>query len=199
MFANSKMQRLLNENISSIIRIQAFFRKVLARDAIRECIEMRDTYRMHARYFAREELFETVSRVKVLSTVTKVKSYTYKNGAVYEGEWLGGFRNGKGKITWSDGATYEGNWQLGYAHGKGTFMDCLGNRYEGNFVLSMAHGHGTYTNTLGATYEGSWKFDMQDGEGIERWNESSYFKGWFKDGLRSGFGEWKHKNKKYEG
>ena len=59
---------------------------------------MRDMYRMHARYFTRDELFETLSTTKTLeqssSQVPANRQYTYKNGAVYVGAWTGGFRNG---------------------------------------------------------------------------------------------------------
>jgi hypothetical protein len=41
------------------------------------------------------------------------KEYTYKSGAKYKGEWLGGFRHGKGTMTWPDSASYEGDWVLG--------------------------------------------------------------------------------------
>ena len=61
------MQRMLQDNIKSIIRVQAFVRRCISRKAIRECIEMRDMYRMHARYFTREELFETLSLTQGLS------------------------------------------------------------------------------------------------------------------------------------
>ena len=61
------MQQMLQGNIKSIIRVQAFFRRCISRKAIRECIEMRDMYRMHARYFTREELFETLSTTQGLA------------------------------------------------------------------------------------------------------------------------------------
>ena len=41
---------------------------------------------------------------------TVVRTYTYNNGSQYIGEWKGGFRHGKGKMTWQDGAIYEGEW-----------------------------------------------------------------------------------------
>lgn len=34
--------------------------------------------------------------------------YTFKSGATYIGEWVGGFRHGQGKQVWIDGASYEG-------------------------------------------------------------------------------------------
>ena len=60
-FSNDKMEQMLKGNVESIIKIQAFIRRCISRKAIKECIEMRDMYRMHARYFTRDELFETLS------------------------------------------------------------------------------------------------------------------------------------------
>ena len=34
--------------------------------------------------------------------------YTFKSGAVYEGEWKGNVRDGWGIQIWPDGAKYEG-------------------------------------------------------------------------------------------
>ena len=47
----------------------------------------------------------------------KKQPYKYKSGAVYEGEWRGGFRDGFGMQQWPDGAMYEGEWRDGKAHG----------------------------------------------------------------------------------
>lgn len=41
------------------------------------------------------------------------KVYTYKNGATYTGEWIGGFRSNRGTMQWPDGAKYEGEWRDG--------------------------------------------------------------------------------------
>jgi len=128
-------------NIASIIKLQAFFRRVLSRKAIRDCVEMRDMYRMHARYFARSEIFETLKSQPLKAVRSnEVREYRYKNRAVYKGQWRGNFRDGHGRMEWSDSASYEGTWELGYASGQGVFTDCLGNRYVGQFKMSMAHG-----------------------------------------------------------
>ena len=194
---------MLKGNVESIIKIQAFIRRCISRKAIKECIEMRDMYRMHARYFTRDELFETLSATQGLNQtqgVQKNRQFSYKNGAVFQGSWMGGFRNGQGRMDWVDGASYVGDWDLGYASGNGIFIDCLGNKYVGNFKMSMAHGQGTYTNTMGAIYDGEWRYDMQHGQGTEKWiNTDSIFTGEFVDGLRNGQGKWIHKNKRYEG
>ena len=39
-------------------------------------------------------------------------AYHFKNGAVYEGEWLGDNRDGFGVQVWSDGAKYEGKFYI---------------------------------------------------------------------------------------
>lgn len=76
------------------------------------------------------------------------RTYHYKHeklkGSIYEGEWLGGFRDGQGKMTWSDGAYYEGNWKDNHAHGKGKFVHSIGDIYEGEWIRDKACGLGTY-------------------------------------------------------
>ena len=49
----------------------------------------------------------------------KKAPYRYVSGAVYEGSWKGGFRDGYGTMTWDDGAKYQGDWAMGKAHGNG--------------------------------------------------------------------------------
>ena len=39
------------------------------------------------------------------------------SGAVYEGEWFNGVRDGQGKQEWLDGSRYEGQWRNGKANG----------------------------------------------------------------------------------
>ena len=38
----------------------------------------------------------------------KRSPYTFKSGAIYDGEWRGNVRDGFGIQTWPDGAKYEG-------------------------------------------------------------------------------------------
>ena len=125
-------------------------------------------------YFTRIERLETLDN-KTLFSLNQPRygpiKYRYiSTGAVYEGTWKGGFRDGFGTLIWSDGASYTGAWSLGHAHGDGKFIDKLGNIYEGPFYMSMAHGSiGRFTNIMGDSYVGSWKFDQKDGHGIEKW------------------------------
>ncbi len=85
-FSNSKMYEMLNLNIKSIIKLQAFIRLLLNRNMIKEAIELRDIYRMHARYFTREELFETLSTKHGMKEAQLTShSFNYANGARYDG------------------------------------------------------------------------------------------------------------------
>ena len=61
------------------------------------------------KYFKQNEFQETLTSVQYDKTKTQTRSYTYKcSGAVYEGQWKGGFRHGTGTMKWQDGASYEG-------------------------------------------------------------------------------------------
>jgi hypothetical protein len=87
-----------------------------------------------SRYFTFAEFKETVSGSSsnfIREPRQTRPAYTYKTGAVYEGEWKGGFRDGKGVQTWPDGAIYEGEWKDNKAMGKGKFTHVDGDTYEG--------------------------------------------------------------------
>jgi hypothetical protein len=76
---------------------------------------------MSSKYFTKDEAKETVSSKKYDPKARRERRapYTYNSGAVYEGEWLGGFRDGQGRMTWPDGAQYIGEWKMNKACGKG--------------------------------------------------------------------------------
>ncbi len=79
----------------------------------------------NSKYFKIEEANETLTDASISSTVAK-KKYTYKTGAIYDGEWLGGLRHGFGTMTWADGAKYEGQWNTNQACGRGKFYHTYG-------------------------------------------------------------------------
>ena len=99
-----------------------------------------------SRYFTAEEARETLDPSRKYSRNKETRAYTFKSGAIYEGEWLGGFRHGKGIQKWVDGAQYEGEWAEGKAHGKGTFTHTDGDMYTGNWANDKANGHGKYSH-----------------------------------------------------
>ena len=71
--------------------------------------------------------------------------YTFANGDVYEGDFVGGHRTGKGKLTFANGDIYEGDFVFGQRTGKGKFTWPIGDVYEGDFMGNQMHGEGKVT------------------------------------------------------
>ena len=142
-----------NSNIDFIVRIQARMRAKLYSIRYKK---RRDDRRKKSSHFKAQDQMETLSRYDTISISLFyeqneadlerelfVGTYNYKTtGASYEGQWLGGFRHGRGIMKFADGATYEGQWFLGRAHGKGKFTHVQGETYEGDWVDDMRHGKG---------------------------------------------------------
>jgi hypothetical protein len=63
----------------------------------------------------------------------------YEDGSVYEGEWYGDKRNGKGLLRLANGNRYEGSWSNDMKNGAGKFyyLD-KGQVYVGNWVDDIA-------------------------------------------------------------
>ena len=63
-----------------------------------------------SKYFTMDESKETVSKRRYNPQAKREErpTYTFKTGATYTGQWIGGFRDGYGVQVWPDGARYEG-------------------------------------------------------------------------------------------
>ena len=144
------------DEITKIIRVQTVIRGFLERRKYRI---KKSLHEGTGKYFTAEEAKETVGGAYQHDAEVKERDYTYKNGAIYSGQWLGGLRHGKGTMTWRDGARYEGKWQYNMAAGEGKFFHIGGDIYDGKWMGNKANGFGTYMNTKGARYEGNWKDD----------------------------------------
>lgn len=84
---------------------------------------------------------------------------------VYEGQWKGNERNGRGVQQWRDGSVYEGYWRNNVAHGYGRLIHADGDVYLGEWLDDRASGKGIYHSFCGAKYEGEWREDKQHGYG----------------------------------
>ncbi|GMP84864.1 hypothetical protein CsSME_00038226 [Camellia sinensis var. sinensis] len=51
-------------------------------------------------------------------------------------------RHGFGKLQWPSGAVYEGEFSGGYMHGTGTYVGPDNLRYKGRWRLNLKHGLG---------------------------------------------------------
>lgn len=96
-------------------------------------------------------------------------------------------------MIYADGAVYEGFWKDGVRQGRGRLVHTTGDVYEGEWNEDAAHGYGSFTNTEGYSYSGTWVEDQQEGEGIETWSaNNSRYVGQFSKSKKNGTGrfEW---------
>ena len=78
----------------------------------------------------------------IISTV--IEGNGHFEDLYYEGEYLNGERNGKGKLyDFTGDLEYEGEFLNGEKNGKGKFFDCMGEvEYEGEYLNGYRHGKG---------------------------------------------------------
>jgi hypothetical protein len=87
---------------------------------------------------------------------------------IVTGELKYGKKDGKGKFTWKSGAIYDGEWKNDLRNGFGTYTSASSKDwvYEGFFVDDLYEGKGIYRWPDGRVYEGLWKKGKQEGQGI---------------------------------
>ena len=163
-----EFDNVLHQNMDWIVKIQAHWRGKVRRMRYQK---IRDEHRKKSTTFLIGDTMETVSRRRVIelrllfemnstevSDQLEVRKHRYRtSGATYEGQWLGGFRHGRGTMYFKDGSTYEGTWCLGYSHGYGKYTQVKGETYEGEWSHNMYHGKGTSTHVNFFVYEGQFK------------------------------------------
>ena len=105
-------------------------------------------------------------RVHVKRLVDQIRHLITKTEEKYEGEYNEeGQRHGKGTYTFADGAIYEGDFKDGNYHGKGTYTYASGAIYEGDYKDGKKHGKGVLRGPDGAIiHSGDWKDGKPYGE-----------------------------------
>ncbi|MCL2211744.1 MAG: hypothetical protein FWB95_07470 [Treponema sp.] len=78
------------------------------------------------------------------------------DNGVYEGIFVNGKLNGKGKITFNMGDVYEGDCANGMPHGIGKYTWKDGVVYEGGWANNLQHGNGKYIYPDGRVNTGRW-------------------------------------------
>lgn len=114
--------------------------------------------------------------------------YTWPSGARYEGEFANDAFNGRGVYAWRNGTRYEGGFADGKFDGQGVYVKSDGDRYEGRFAGNAFHGRGVYTFSSGARYEGEYVKGKKEGQGTFRYSDGGSYVGQFRNGVREGFG-----------
>ena len=107
---------------------------------------------------------------------------------VYEGMFEEGDRNGYGTFTYSNGAVYQGSWRDGEYSGAG-YLKTDEFEFDGVWLNGKRHGgrgHIEYTN--GEQYLGGWANDRFQDNGILRLPGLGEFHGTFDNGNKVGLG-----------
>lgn len=113
--------------------------------------------------------------------------YTWANGNVYDGNWVDGKCTGKGRISWSSGASFDGEWKDNQmSEGKYSYAD--GSVYEGSFKNGKRDGYGNRIYKDGDKYEGRWQSGSRNGKGVYTWADGDVYDGEWKDDKRCGVG-----------
>uniref|UniRef100_A0A6T0UMJ3 Uncharacterized protein n=1 Tax=Alexandrium monilatum TaxID=311494 RepID=A0A6T0UMJ3_9DINO len=88
-----------------------------------------------------------------------------QDGSIYEGQFLGRERHGRGKMVWANGDIY-----------------------EGHFNRSQMHGQGAMQWVHGVTYSGQWRHNELGPAGVMKWPDGRQFRGHFIEGEKHGEG-----------
>ncbi|XP_057697572.1 ankyrin repeat and MYND domain-containing protein 1-like [Corythoichthys intestinalis] len=90
----------------------------------------------------------------------------FLDGSKYEGEFVDGLKQGKGKYTWKNGEFYEGSFYKDYRHGDGMYYWPSGNKFYGKFYLNWREGYGKHIFPDGAIFKGLYHADQRFGPGV---------------------------------
>lgn len=117
-------------------------------------------------------------------------------GAVYEGRFKNGKRDGLGRCTAANGVEYDGEWKDNKREGNGKAeykvrgFDFAGRNwsYEGTWKQDSIHGKGTFAYGNGYSYTGEVKNNKLDGKGRKVLKDSTVYEGEWKDNALNGKG-----------
>lgn len=87
------------------------------------------------------------------------------DGSSYVGSFARGFPHGQGYLR-SAAGQYEGEFVGGKREGQGIFVTPAGDRYEGQWKDDEPEGTGRMTYALGGSYEGEWQQGRRHGRGV---------------------------------
>lgn len=105
-------------------------------------------------------------------------TYIYANGERYEGELVGGHKEGQGCYFYNNGNLYFGEWKKDKKHGKGRYEHCqTGDVYEGEWYMGEKKGEGVFQYSHGPVYSGSWSKNEKNGKGRLDIELGSYYDG----------------------
>ena len=99
---------------------------------------------------------------------------------------MNGLADGKGMAQWAANGnstlTYEGTFVAGVIQGRGRMTAAGGDRYDGDYRDGKRDGPGAYTTATGDRYDGEFKDNKRNGRGTLTRADGSRFEGMFRDG-----------------
>jgi len=114
----------------------------------------------------------------------------------YDGDWKNKAAHGYGSMKWQNGDRYEGDWVDGVRQGKGKYVSkSSGGVYDGEYRNDKKDGSGKYVWSNGDWYEGEWKQGLRHGQGVYVWKDKNEkYDGEWKDGIKEGSGKFIYAN-----
>lgn len=107
---------------------------------------------------------------------------------IYIGKYVGGQKNGPGKLLLPNESEYDGNFKNNEFDGYGVYKTKTYN-YYGYFVEGKKNGKGKLEDLVtGSVYEGEFADDKKNGYGEEHYKNGNIYKGEFKNGVKEGNG-----------
>lgn len=127
------VDKRFRRHINSIVKLQAVWRGFADRKSI---IHLHRSSAPNHSYFSLQEIRETLSSTVPPDQRSQKDQFTYRSGATYSGEWVGGFRDGYGTMIWPDGSSFVGNWAYSRPLGLGKFTLFDGKEFEGSWRMA---------------------------------------------------------------
>ncbi|CAE7320053.1 PIP5K9, partial [Symbiodinium microadriaticum] len=128
--------------------------------------------------------------VQKIGKSTKMSAQTLADGSIYEGEWVGPVRHGRGVLKLPDGSSYSGQFEHGVVHGFAAYTLPTGAKYEGEWRLGKQDGEGREITAEGAIYQGQYKDGKKEGHARISYPDGSSFEGQVSDGKLHGKGKY---------
>lgn len=140
-----RKQSLRSPQLEALTRSSRCIQRKWRSYRFRSIIRLASKQIVHSLHLTREDAVETLSS-QPLALAREKKTHRYSSGGVYDGQWLGGFRDGWGVMTWPDGAVYRGFWSFGFPRNEGKFTYSDFDVYEGLWIYWNTRGNALIYN-----------------------------------------------------
>eukprot|EP01124_Arcella_intermedia_P022700 TRINITY_DN3442_c0_g1_i3.p1 TRINITY_DN3442_c0_g1~~TRINITY_DN3442_c0_g1_i3.p1 ORF type:complete len:617 (+),score=145.03 TRINITY_DN3442_c0_g1_i3:671-2521(+) len=119
------------------------------------------------------------SKRKTCTDQYRIGTFTFLDGAQYDGRWYMGKPDGRGTWTYL-GATYYGEWKNGIKSGKGHYTYQSREAYFGYWEDGKPHGKGEVLYPDGSTLCGHWEHGIRSGSATLVYENTNILRGIFK-------------------